>query len=125
MAYEQVGDSNKARPFWKNYIQLEPSGTWTEIARRLRSGMASVNSVLSFAGIPSLPFGGVGDSGFGRIHGADGLREMTRPKAVARQRIAAPVALTSFDRGASVDRTVGRALSLLHGRAPRRRSPRS
>ncbi len=92
----------------------------TEIARRLRSGMASVNSVLSFAGIPSLPFGGVGDSGFGRIHGADGLREMTRPKAVARQRIAAPVALTSFDRGASVDRAVARVLSLLHGRAPRR-----
>src|SRR3954452_24004763 len=37
--------------------------------RRLRSGMASVNSVLSFAGFPALPFGGVGESGFGRIHG--------------------------------------------------------
>ncbi len=34
MAYEQVGDSQKARPFWKNYIQLEPAGTWTEIAKR-------------------------------------------------------------------------------------------
>jgi len=34
MAYEQVGDSQKARPFWKNYISLEPSGTWTEIAKR-------------------------------------------------------------------------------------------
>lgn len=34
MAYEQVGDSHKARPYWKNYIALEPTGTWTEIARR-------------------------------------------------------------------------------------------
>lgn len=34
MAYEQVGDASKARPFWKNYIALEPSGTWTEIAKR-------------------------------------------------------------------------------------------
>src|SRR5688572_29016815 len=34
MAYEQVGDSQKARPFWKSYIMLEPSGTWTEIAKR-------------------------------------------------------------------------------------------
>ena len=34
MAYEQVGDTHKARPYWKNYIALEPTGTWTEIARR-------------------------------------------------------------------------------------------
>ncbi len=34
MAYEQVGDSSRARPFWKNYIALEPAGTWTEIAKR-------------------------------------------------------------------------------------------
>ncbi|HET9954746.1 MAG TPA: tetratricopeptide repeat protein [Polyangiaceae bacterium] len=34
MAYEQVGETQKARPYWKNYITLEPSGTWTEIAKR-------------------------------------------------------------------------------------------
>src|SRR6187549_53336 len=34
MAYEQIGETGKARPFWKSYIALEPSGTWTEIARR-------------------------------------------------------------------------------------------
>jgi tetratricopeptide (TPR) repeat protein len=34
MAYEQVGDAEKARPNWKTYINLEPEGTWTEIARR-------------------------------------------------------------------------------------------
>jgi tetratricopeptide (TPR) repeat protein len=34
MAYEQIGETSKARPFWKSYISLEPSGTWTEIAKR-------------------------------------------------------------------------------------------
>ena len=32
-------------------------------ARRLRTGMVSINGTLSFAGLPSLPFGGVGESG--------------------------------------------------------------
>ncbi len=34
MAYEQLGETAKARPYWKSYIALEPAGTWTEIARR-------------------------------------------------------------------------------------------
>ncbi|MFD6069398.1 aldehyde dehydrogenase family protein [Amycolatopsis lurida] len=64
-----------------------------ELAGRLRTGMTSINAPLSFAGIASLPFGGVGDSGFGRIHGPEGLREFARPKAVARQRFTAPIVL--------------------------------
>ncbi len=91
-----------------------------ELARRLRSGMTAVNSVISFAGIPSLPFGGVGDSGFGRIHGADGLREFTRPKAVARQRMKTPLNLTTFNKGSGTDKIVKRLVGLLHGRGPRR-----
>src|SRR5262249_6437853 len=51
-----------------------------ELARRLRTGMTSVNSPVGFATVPALPFGGVGESGFGRIHGADGLREFARAK---------------------------------------------
>jgi len=34
MAYEQVGNPARARPYWREYIALEPVGTWTEIARR-------------------------------------------------------------------------------------------
>lgn len=34
MAYEQLGDTKSARPYWQSYIELEPKGTWTEIARR-------------------------------------------------------------------------------------------
>lgn len=55
-----------------------------DLAHRLRTGMTSINSVISFADVPTLPFGGVGDSGFGRIHGPDWLREFTYAKAVTR-----------------------------------------
>jgi tetratricopeptide (TPR) repeat protein len=34
MAYEGVGDAHKARPCWKQYLDLEPAGTWAEIARK-------------------------------------------------------------------------------------------
>ena len=86
------------------------------IAERLRSGMTSINAPFSFAGIASLPFGGVGDSGFGRIHGPEGLREFARPKAVARQRFAVPIKLTSFTRTDKTEKLVGRLVTVLHGR---------
>ena len=88
-----------------------------EIAQRLDSGMTSINQVIAFAGVPGLPFGGKGDSGFGRIHGEDGLKEFTRAKSITRQRYALPVALLSFDRSRRVDALLGRAVRLLHGRS--------
>jgi acyl-CoA reductase-like NAD-dependent aldehyde dehydrogenase len=87
-----------------------------ELARRLRSGMTAVNGVISFAGIPSLPFGGIGESGFGRIHGPEGLKEFARPKAIARQRFRAPLVLTTFSRTAKTDATVAKLITLLHGK---------
>ncbi|TCP54310.1 acyl-CoA reductase-like NAD-dependent aldehyde dehydrogenase [Tamaricihabitans halophyticus] len=87
-----------------------------ELARRLRSGMTSVNSVLSFAGVPELPFGGSKESGFGRIHGPEGLREFARTKSMVRQRFSLPVNLTSFNRPKKMDAAVGKIVSFLHGR---------
>lgn len=86
------------------------------VADRLRTGMTAINSIISFAAIPSLPFGGIGDSGFGRIHGPDGLREFTYAKAVARQRFKPPIALTSFTRTAEGESQLVQMLTALHGR---------
>jgi acyl-CoA reductase-like NAD-dependent aldehyde dehydrogenase len=85
-------------------------------ARKLRSGMTAVNSVIAFASVPSLPFGGSGDSGFGRIHGADGLREFSRPKSITRQRMKPPVNLTSFSRTDKDMRKILTVATILHGR---------
>ncbi|HEV7655673.1 MAG TPA: aldehyde dehydrogenase family protein [Mycobacteriales bacterium] len=90
-----------------------------DIARRIRSGMASVNSVLGYAGVGALPFGGVGDSGFGRIHGDDGLREFARTKAITRQRFPAPIDVTRFDRKPWAIKGLGMVLRSVYGRAPR------
>jgi aldehyde dehydrogenase (NAD+) len=71
---------------------------------------------MTFAMVPGLPFGGVGESGFGRIHGADGLREFTRAKAVTAQRFALPVNLTSFGRPAKATAVTAKLMGLVHGR---------
>jgi aldehyde dehydrogenase (NAD+) len=86
-----------------------------DIARRVRSGMTSVNSVVAFAGVPALPFGGVGQSGFGRIHGPDGLKEFTFAKAITRQRFKPMMLLTSFARDSKTDGQVAQLITLLHG----------
>jgi aldehyde dehydrogenase (NAD+) len=87
-----------------------------EIAGRLRCGMVAVNSVISYAGVPALPFGGVGDSGFGRVHGADGLREFARVKAVTRRRFRPPVEVLTFTRPAWAIRFLLRIVRVLYGR---------
>ena len=34
MAYEQIAERGKARAHWKRYLEIEPTGTWAEIARQ-------------------------------------------------------------------------------------------
>lgn len=87
----------------------------TELAERLRTGMVAINSVISFAGIPALPFGGVGESGFGRIHGPDGLREFARSQAIAKLRVPIPIVVTSFARKPNVVRLFVDILRRLRG----------
>jgi len=79
--------------------------------------MVAVNSVLSFAAIAEVPFGGVGDSGFGRIHGADGLREFSRTHSVITQRWRPPLKLMSFRRRPRSARTLLALIRVLRGRS--------
>jgi acyl-CoA reductase-like NAD-dependent aldehyde dehydrogenase len=86
------------------------------IARRLRSGMTSINAALAFAGVPSLPFGGVGDSGIGRIHGDDGLREFARPKAITKRRMKSLLPAMSFERTPKQVEMIKKVVKVMHGR---------
>jgi hypothetical protein len=78
--------------------------------------MTSINSVISFASVPALPFGGSGESGFGRIHGADGLREFAKAKAITRQRMRPMVNLTSFNRTDKDMKKILTLATILHGK---------
>lgn len=77
-----------------------------EIAAQLHCGMVSINSVFTFAAMGSMPFGGVKDSGMGRIHGPEGLLEFTYPRSVVKPRFNLPLEFTSFKRSAFADRVI-------------------
>jgi acyl-CoA reductase-like NAD-dependent aldehyde dehydrogenase len=86
-------------------------------ARRVRSGMVSVNSALTFVGMSTLPFGGTGDSGFGRIHGDDGLREFSRTKAITTRRGPTVLPAMTFERTPAQVARLIKTIRLLYGRA--------
>jgi len=120
---EAVRQANSSPYALGSAVFTKRRGAGLRAARALRAGMTSVNSVISFAAVPALPFGGSGESGFGRIHGADGLREFSRAKAITRQRMKPLVRTTTFGRTQTdMDRIV-KLVTVLHGRLyqPRRR----
>ena len=87
-----------------------------KIASQLQCGMVAINSTISFASVASVPFGGVKDSGYGRIHGPEGLLEFTYPRTVVRARFKMPLAITSFNRTEKTDRLIVKILTILRGR---------
>lgn len=86
-----------------------------ELADKIRAGMTAINSVMVFSGVPTLPFGGVGESGFGRIHGDEGLREFTRAKATAEQRFSIPLNPVTFRQPQGAYRRMRSAIEQLYG----------
>ncbi|WP_326551977.1 aldehyde dehydrogenase family protein [Micromonospora sp. NBC_01813] len=86
------------------------------IARRIHSGMVSVNSALTFVGFSELPFGGMGDSGFGRIHGEDGLREFARAKSITQRRAPSVLPTMTFERTAADVARIVKVIRLRYGR---------
>jgi len=94
---------------------LTASG-WTrseEAARRLQqelvAGVVSINDHVSSYGEPTAPWGGVKWSGFGRMHGILGLREMVQPKYVSLDRGRQPAELWWFPYDGELDALVRRA----------------
>ncbi|SFB84134.1 succinic semialdehyde dehydrogenase [Streptomyces aidingensis] len=58
------------------------------IAARLRTGTVNINEGYAAAyGSVQAPMGGMGDSGLGRRHGAEGIHKYTEPQTIAHQRV--------------------------------------
>jgi len=87
-----------------------------KIASKLACGMVSINSVFLFAAIPSVPFGGYKDSGYGRIHGAEGLLEYTYARTVVKTRFKIPLKFTSFGRTKISEQVLTTLIKRLHSR---------
>lgn len=88
-----------------------------KIASQLQCGMVAINSTISFAAVASVPFGGVKESGYGRIHGPEGLMEFTYARTVVRARFQLPVSFTSFGRSPFADKVIVGLVKALHGRS--------
>ena len=87
-----------------------------KIAAQLACGMVSINSVFLFAAVASVPFGGVKNSGYGRIHGAEGMLEYTYARTVVKTRFKIPLKFTSFKRTKLSEKVLTTLIKRLHGR---------
>jgi len=75
-----------ACPFALGASIFGPAAAAREVARRVRAGSVCINDLIVPTADPRLPFGGRGRSGFGSTRGAEGLLEMTVPKAISIRR---------------------------------------
>jgi coniferyl-aldehyde dehydrogenase len=64
------------------YVFAKDEAVADEVLRRTTSGGACVNSAAVHGALPSLPFGGIGQSGSGRHHGVEGFREFSNLRGV-------------------------------------------
>jgi len=86
------------------------------IAEQLEAGTAMVNEVLITHACPETPWGGVKESGIGRVHSDDGLRELCETYHVNEERVRLPFAWSPFWQPYSTDnynRILGAARALL------------
>ena len=57
-----------------------------QVARKLRTGAVVINDTISYYGISDGTVGGVKESGFGHLHGKEGMLEMVHAKYYERER---------------------------------------
>ncbi|MBS1838683.1 MAG: aldehyde dehydrogenase family protein, partial [Actinobacteria bacterium] len=102
------------------------SSVWTEdhdrgvaIANRIEAGNVCINDCIVSYAVTGLPFGGVKSSGIGRVHGAEGLRELSHVKSVLGQRVKVPRELWWFPVPKHLDRIGIASLRARFGRSLR------
>jgi acyl-CoA reductase-like NAD-dependent aldehyde dehydrogenase len=67
------------------YLFSRSEAARAEVLRSSQSGGVCFNDVVMQAGLPGLPFGGVGSSGLGRYHGQSGFDSLSNLRAVVQR----------------------------------------
>jgi len=79
---QAIGHVNAGERPLALYVFAKDEAVADEVLRRTTSGGACVNATAAHGALPSLPFGGIGQSGSGRHHGIEGFREFSNLRGV-------------------------------------------
>ncbi|MBI2896345.1 MAG: aldehyde dehydrogenase family protein [Deltaproteobacteria bacterium] len=79
---EAIRIANDSRLGLAGYVFTRDRDRGKRLAEQIRAGSVQVNDVLTSYGVTDAPFGGVKDSGFGRVHGPEGLLAMCEVRHV-------------------------------------------
>jgi acyl-CoA reductase-like NAD-dependent aldehyde dehydrogenase len=87
---EAVALANDSHLGLNAYVFTRSKARGERLAERVQAGSVVINDVLSNYASIEAPFGGIKQSGFGRVHGIDGLRDMCQRKYVSWDRVPSP-----------------------------------
>src|SRR4051794_28635426 len=79
---QAIGHVNAGERPLALYVFAKDEAVADDVLRRTTSGGACVNATAAHGALPSLPFGGIGQSGSGRHHGIEGFREFSNLRGV-------------------------------------------
>lgn len=87
---EAVRLANDSRLGLNAYVFTKDRAKGERLAKRIEAGSVCVNDVISNYAAAEAPFGGIKQSGFGRVHGEDALRETSDTRHVLTSRMPDP-----------------------------------
>jgi coniferyl-aldehyde dehydrogenase len=85
----------------------EKNARFASLLARTRAGAVAVNETVLQAGIPQLPFGGIGPSGYGRYHGKEGFDAFSHERVVFEQSRFSVTRMLRPPYGRTADRILG------------------
>jgi succinate-semialdehyde dehydrogenase/glutarate-semialdehyde dehydrogenase len=87
---EAITLANRSHLGLNAYVFTNDRAKGRRLAERIEAGSVLVNDVLINYAACETPFGGIKDSGFGRVHGEDALRDMAERRHVNEGRMRMP-----------------------------------